>query len=311
MKTTCYLWAAILKAEKTLFRITLYTLFLLLWTSCTSDTVKEGYIPVDEGTLYYQEAGTGEPLILIHGHSLDHRMWEPQFYEFAKKYRTIRYDVRGYGRSSSQHEEYQFTHAADLVQLMDALQIEKAHLVGLSMGGFIGADMVACYPERVRSAVLASGNIRKSPGPGTPMDEEEAARRDKEIAELKAKGVDVMKEEWFEGLMKSGGTQRERMREPLRQMIRDWDAWQPLHKEARVIIGMDAYIALQQNNPETPVLLVEGKAPGNRYSENPDILNYLPNGKLIVLDDCGHMLTMEQPEAFNKTVLNFLSTLTE
>lgn len=291
----------------------LRTLFLgmlcLLFTGCASDAVKQGYIEVDNGSLYYEELGQGEPLILVHGHSLDHRMWDTQFATFAENYRVVRYDVRGYGRSSEQSEDYQFTHAADLVKLMDALQIDKAHIVGLSMGGFIGADMLGCYPERMKSAVLASGNIRKSPGPSNPMGEEEAARRDKEIADLKAKGVDVMKQEWFEGLMKSGGTQRERMRQPLWQMIEDWSAWQPLHKEVRVIIGMDAYVALQENHPEVPVLLVEGNAAGNRYSEKPDILNYLPNGKQIVLDDCGHMLNMEQPEAFNAAVLNFLANL--
>jgi Predicted hydrolases or acyltransferases (alpha/beta hydrolase superfamily) len=292
-----------------LFRIFLCCFFLHQWLGCASDPVKEGYIVVDEGLLYYQEAGKGEPVILIHGHSLDHRMWETQFHEFARNYRVIRYDVRGYGRSSEQSEEYQFTHAGDLVKLMDALEIDKAHLVGLSMGGFIGADMLGCYPERVESAVLASGNIRKSPGPSTPMGEEEAARRDREIAELKAKGVDVMKQEWFEGLMSSGGTQRERMREPLWQMISDWDAWQPLHKEVRVIIGLDAYAALQEGHPEMPVLLVEGNSPGNRYSKKPDILNFLPNGRQVVLDDCGHMLNMEQPEAFNETVRNFWKSL--
>ncbi|NDW11895.1 alpha/beta hydrolase [Bacteroides sp. 214] len=280
---------------------------LFLVTGCASDSIKSGYIEVDNGSLYYEELGKGEPIILIHGHSLDHRMWDTQFEVFAKQYRVIRYDSRGYGRSSQQQEGYQFTHAADLVKLMNALHIDKAHIVGLSMGGFIGADMLGYYPERVKSAVLASGNIRKSPGPSTPMDEEEATRREQEIAELKAKGVDVMKREWFEGLMNSGGTQRERMREPLWQMISDWSAWQPLHKEARVIIGLDAYAALKEKCPKVPVLLIAGNAPGNRYAEHPDILNYLPNGKQIVLDDCGHMLNMEQPEAFNAAVMEFIT----
>ena len=236
-------------------------------------------------------------------------MWEEQFDAFARHYRTIRYDVSGYGRSSEQVEGVQFTHAVDLIRLMDALGIEQAHLVGLSMGGFIGADMLGCTPERVRSAVLASGNIRRSPGPSTPMDEEEAARRDREIAELKAKGVDVMKRGWFEGLMQSAGTQRERMREPLWQMISDWSAWQPLHKEARVIVGLDTWQALRERRPEVPVLPVEGNAPGNRYSEHPEILDDLPHGRQVILEDCGHMLNMEQPKAFNEAVLRFPATI--
>ncbi|MCD7901824.1 MAG: alpha/beta hydrolase [Bacteroides sp.] len=286
-------------------------LSLLFFMGCSANNLKEGYIEVDNGSLYYQELGNGEPLIFVHGHSLDHRMWDTQFEVFARQYRVIRYDVRGYGRSSSQSEDDQFTHVEDLVKLMDALQIEKAHIVGLSMGGFIGADMLGWFPEKMKSAVLASGNIRKSPGPSQPMDEEEKARRDKEIAELKEKGVDVMKREWFEGLMESGGTQRERMRQPLWQMIEDWDAWQPLHKEVRVIAGLDAHEALKKKHPEVPVLLVAGNAPGNRYSENPEILQYLPNGKQVVLEDCGHMLNMEQPDAFNQIVLEFLASIEE
>ena len=106
-----------------------------LYSQDTGDVqVKSGYMKVPEGSLYYEEAGTGEPLIFIHGHSLDRRMWNEQFFKFAKHYRAIRYDLRGYGVSSKQTEDFQFTHAEDLVALMDALHIRKAHIVGLSLG---------------------------------------------------------------------------------------------------------------------------------------------------------------------------------
>lgn len=271
--------------------------------------VKQGRIKVGNGSLYYEEAGEGEPLIFVHGHSLDHRMWDEQFPVFAKKYRTIRYDLRGYGISSPQTEDYQFTHVEDLQTLMDSLHIKKAHIVGLSLGGFIGADMLGWFPERMSSAFLASGNIRKSKGPSEPMTKEEAAKRDEEIAALKAKGVDVMKKEWFEGLMKSGGTQKERMRQPLWQMIDDWDAWQPLHKEVRVVAGLDAYAKLKENRPSVPTLIVEGRSPENRFSDHPEILNYLPNGKLKIIEDCGHMMNMERPEEFNVALEDFLLLL--
>lgn len=97
--------------------------------------VKQGRINVGNGSLYYEEAGQGEPIIFVHGHSLDHRMWDEQFLVFAKKYHVIRYDLRGYGISSSQTEDYQFMHVEDLVTLMDSLHIKKAHIVGLSLGG--------------------------------------------------------------------------------------------------------------------------------------------------------------------------------
>ena len=279
--------------------------FYILKSGETAD-FKSGRIDVGNGSLYYEEAGSGEPVIFVHGHSLDHRMWDEQFAEFAKEYRVIRYDLRGYGASSSQTGDYQFTHVQDLVTLMDSLHIRKAHIVGLSLGGFIGADMLGWFPERMASAFLASGNIRKSKGPSQPMTKEEALKRDEEIAALKVKGVDVMKREWFEGLMSSGGTRKERMRQPLWEMIDDWDAWQPLHKEVRVVAGLDAYEAIKKNHPTVPTLIVEGKSANNRYSNQPEILKYLPNGKLKVLEDCGHMLNMEQPEAFNAALREFL-----
>lgn len=268
--------------------------------------VKQGRIQVGNGSLYYEEAGRGEPLIFVHGHSLDHRMWDGQFSVFAKNYRVIRYDLRGYGVSSPQTEDYQFTHAEDLVALMDSLHIRKAHIVGLSLGGFVTADMLAYFPERMLSAFLASGNIRKSKGPSQPMTKEEAVKRDEEIAALKKKGVDVMKREWFEGLMKSGGSRRERMRAPLWRMIDEWDAWQPLHKEVRVVAGLDAIERLKRSHPDVPALIVEGHSPDNRFSKKPQILDYLPNGKLKVIEDCGHMMNMERPEEFNVVLEEFL-----
>lgn len=271
--------------------------------------LKRGSVKVDEAKLYYEETGTGEPVIFVHGHSLNHRMWDEQFYEFGKYYRVIRYDIRGYGYSSPQTETKQFTHVEDLVCLMNALNIEKAHIVGLSLGGFIGADMLGWFPERMLSAVLASGNVRPLPKPSVPMDTDETARRDAEIAALKKKGVDVMKREWFYGLMKSGGTQRERMRMPLWNMIYQWDAWQPLHKEVRVIAGGDAFDELKENRPIVPVMLLEGKSENNHFPEKPEMLKYLPKGQIVVVPDAGHMMNMEQPEEFNRIILDFLQKI--
>ena len=77
-----------------------------------------------------------------------------------------------------------------------------------------------------------------------------------------------MKKEWFEGLMKSGGSQRERMRVPLWQMIDEWDAWQPLHKEVRVVAGLDAIEELKKSHPAVPSLIVEGHSSDNKFSKN-------------------------------------------
>ena len=282
--------------------------------NATEPAVKRGWIHVGDAKLYYEELGKGEPLILVHGHSLDHTMWNEQFYEFAKTHRVIRYDLRGYGRSSMPSEDKQFLHAEDLNTLMQKLGIQKAHLVGLSLGGFVVTDMLALHADKILTATLASGNIFPVPGPDHPMDEAEKQKRYAEIAALKKKGIDVMKREWFNALMRSGGSQKERMRYALWKMIYEWDAWQPLHLEPRLVLGLSVNEKLShmtsplQGGPRraVPVLILEGKSTTNKVPEHPEILDLLPGSKLVWIEDAGHMCNMEQPEAFNREVLRFV-----
>lgn len=284
----------------------------LIAGSCSHNRSTDGYIPVSNGgKIYYTQTGTETPLILFHGHSLDHRMWEPQMEEFAKHFRVIRIDFRGYGRSSSQSETHQFTHLDDIIAVMDSLHIEQAHIVGLSMGAFVAGDMLAMHPERMLSCVMASGGIRHAKGPHQPIDSLESARRDREIEELKAKGIDVFKAEWLEALIAGGGSRREDMREPLAAMIADWDAWQPLHKEVRLFWAEEAWQELKIRRPDVPTLMIKGETELKGGTFAPRELEYLPNGKAVVLPDCGHMMNMEQPELFNRTVLDFLYSIAQ
>src|SRR5437016_3882998 len=85
--------------------------------------------------LYAVEEGASDPVVLIHGLTLDHRMWEPQVGPLAQHYRVIRYDLRGFGQSSDPRKGVPYHDRVDLEALLDALMIETAHLVGLSRGG--------------------------------------------------------------------------------------------------------------------------------------------------------------------------------
>jgi len=282
---------------------TILLLSLALVGCSKSQSVKTGYIKVSPtDSLYYEETGKGIPIILLHGHSLDTRMWDDQFETFSKDHRVVRFDFRGYGKSSLPKEGEQFTHLDDLLTLMDSLKIDKAHIVGLSMGAFIASDMLGLHPERMISCTLASGGLKTYKGPSSPMDSLEKAKRDSSIAALKAKGVDVMKREWTDALLSSAGSGRERLREPLTRIIDDWTAWQPLHYEPRTIYAADAAKAFYKRCPETPTLILQDMH-GNGRSK---MLDYLPNGRLVIMQDCGHMMNMEKPEYFNKVVLDFI-----
>lgn len=285
-------------------------ILVLLWALCGAMTTalgaEKGYVKVPEGRLYYEISGEGTPLIFVHGHSLDRRMWREQVAFFEKHYRVIVYDARGYGKSSKQREDLLFTHCDDLVALMDALGIEKAHIVGLSMGGFIAGDLLAMHPERMLSCTLAEGHIRSTPSINHPMTEEERAAKQASIDAVKAKGMRTYKKEWFESLM-NGGTKAERMRKPLWQQIRKWDGWQATHHEVHCYYAREAMEVLKERKPDVPTLFLSGRRPTGKLRTNPSMMNYLKNSRHEYIDDSGHMCNMEQPEAFNQKVFAFLA----
>ncbi len=100
--------------------------------------MKNGLLAYNDGHIYYEVSGSGEPIVFIHGFTLDHRMWRPQVEFFAQDYQVITYDVRGFGKSSIPTQPY--SHDDDLLALLTYLGIEQAHIVGLSMGGRIATN---------------------------------------------------------------------------------------------------------------------------------------------------------------------------
>jgi pimeloyl-ACP methyl ester carboxylesterase len=95
--------------------------------------MKSATLLLNNGQIYYETIGSGEPIIFIHGFTLSHIMWRPQVAFFNKDYRVITYDARGFGRSSLPDKPYD--HAADLYALLNHLDIKQAHIAGLSMAG--------------------------------------------------------------------------------------------------------------------------------------------------------------------------------
>lgn len=266
--------------------------------------IKRGYIKVDSGRLYYEEMGKGPPLIFIHGHSFDHSEWKPQLNVFAKKFRVITYDVRGYGRSSMPVEFSKIMHADDLLTLMDRLGIRKAHLAGLSMGGFISLDFLALHQDRVLSATLASGDIwTGSPGPTVPWNDSSIAKRRQEISELYKNGIDEYKRNWFNALTTRNGEVIGALREPVWQMIYKWDAWQPTHVEPRFLLGTSVVERLSKMNTTVPVLVLTGELETNRKSRLPQ---YIPTAREERIPGAGHVSNLENPDVFNRILFDFL-----
>src|SRR5579883_2263634 len=110
-----------------------------------SQAIQSGFAEVNGGRLYYEVAGQGHPLVLTHEGIADHRMYDDQFGVFAQHYRTIRYDLRGFGQSSLPTEP--FVYGEDLYGLLRFLGVERAHVLGMSIGGGASIDLALSHPE--------------------------------------------------------------------------------------------------------------------------------------------------------------------
>src|SRR5512134_273657 len=116
-------------------------------------------LKTDDGiSLHYEEAGAGTPMVFVHEFAGDHRSWEPQVRYFSRRYRCITFNARGYPPSDvpADGERYSQDRARDDIRdVLDGLKIDRAHVVGLSMGGFATLHFGFTYPNRARSLVVA------------------------------------------------------------------------------------------------------------------------------------------------------------
>lgn len=267
--------------------------------------IVSGFVPVENGSLYYEMKGSGEPLILLHGHSFDRRMWDKQFDTFSDHFQVIRYDLRGYGRSTEPDSGQTFMHVNDLIALMDQLNIQKANLVGVSLGSFVIADMLALFPDRIQTAVMASGAVYDCPGPSTPVSPEEIGKRMREIELLKSTGIHNYKKNWFNSLMKGTGSNGESNRQPMWEMIYQWTAWQPLNIEPRLLLGNEVLDTL--GDITVPVLFIySGLDSEGSHRSSDRLAQKIAHAKKVWIENAGHMSNMEQPRIFNQIVFDFI-----
>ena len=129
-------------------------------------------IVTDDGvTLHAEEAGQGEPLLFVHEFAGDHRSWEPQMRFFSAAYRCVTYAARGYPPSDVPTDPAAYSQeraVADAIAVLDGLEIGRAHVVGLSMGGFTALHLALKHPERIGSAVVAGPATAPSPSAPKP-----------------------------------------------------------------------------------------------------------------------------------------------
>jgi pimeloyl-ACP methyl ester carboxylesterase len=124
-----------------------------------------GLLNVPDARLYYEVAGAGPAMVFVHGFTFDTRMWDDQWSVFAEHYRVVRYDLRGFGRSAP--EPVPYSDVDDLLALLNFLDIERAHLVGLSMGGIVSVHFALGHPGEFAGWSPQTAGLAASPGPRT------------------------------------------------------------------------------------------------------------------------------------------------
>lgn len=261
-----------------------------------------GLLGGDAAGLYYEVAGSGHPLVLIHAGIADSRMWDDQFHILAQHFRVIRYDIRTFGKSKDQPEL--FSHHEDLHQLLLHLGVEKTYLMGASIGGAIAIDFTIAYPDMVDGLVLVGTGIRGyrlKHLAEQDWSELEAAYERGDYAEV----VDQEVRLWVDG----PGRRPDQVEPSVRERVREMET-------ANIEAGADEDAAQPLKPPaishlreiRAPVLLIVGEEDGPDIHEVAELLKVaIPDVTVEMMPNTAHVPNMEQPEQFNALVLDFLS----
>ena len=262
----------------------------------------------DNVKLYYEEVGQGTPILFVHEFASDYRGWEPQMREFGKRYRCITYSARGYTPSDVPDDKDAYSYRdvmRDCVGVLDHLKIARAHLVGLSMGGYTCLQVALNHPGRVRSMVLAgtgSGSERwytddfhaHSRALGDQFERDGSAK----IAETYGMGPSrqpfLLKDprgfaEFTRQLAEhdaQGSANTSRGFQGARPSLYDFEA------EIRKLA--------------TPALIVVGDEDERCIEPSLFLKDAIPASGLVMLPKTGHVVNLEEPNLFNQAVGDFL-----
>ena len=258
------------------------------------------YYQSGEINLYYEEHGRGEPIIFLHGFTLDHRVWGPQVKFFSANYRVIVVDSRGHGKSGAPKSGYGRDYRIeDLLKLFHHLNLDRAHLVGLSMGGSTAIGFALKYQSMLKSLTLVStGAAGFKPG-------RKVARVD-ELA--KAEGVESARKQWLDWNMIYYKEKHQDVGRLLKKMIEEHSGaiW------ADVKRGDYPKSNDLESVPKisVPTLIVAGEKDKIFVPLSEELHKRIKNSQLVIMKGAGHILNLEYPQEFNKMLDRFLEEVT-
>ena len=269
------------------------------------------YVEAYGAKLYFEESGHGYPIIFIHEFASDLRGWEAQVRHFSRGYRCIAYNARGYPPSDVPEDAslYSWEFAVDdIAAVMRGLKIERAHLVGLSMGGYAALQFGLRYPEKASAIVAASVGSGSHP-----------SQRDAWLRE-----TSVLARIFIEHGMVSMAERMARGPARIQLKYKDQKSWREFVARLRQhsALGMSNTMARCQalrpslhdlrdqfSEMTVPVLLAVGDEDVRCLETNLMLKSALPNAGLWICPNTGHAINLEEPAAFNAQIENFLSAV--
>jgi 3-oxoadipate enol-lactonase len=258
-------------------------------------------IEVMDEALAHLDVGHGLPVVLLHAFPLNRSMWEAQMAALLGECRCIAPDLRGFGDSPSTGPYSMDRYADDVAALLDALRIEKSVICGLSMGGYVALALWRRHPSRIRGLVLADTRAAADTLDG-------AAKRIELIELARQEGVPAVVERQLPGLL--GKSTREKhpdLMERIRSMVRT------------NVEGVTGALEAMRTRPDStrllptidvPTLIVVGEEDAiTPVKEARAMHAAIPNSRLEVVPEAGHLSNLERPAAFNTALSDFVGSL--
>jgi pimeloyl-ACP methyl ester carboxylesterase len=268
--------------------------------------VQSGTAEVQGARLYYEVAGRGHPLVLIHAGIADCRMWDDQFEVFARRFRVVRYDVRGFGRSDMPPGP--FSHQADLAGLLGHLDLGRAYVLGVSMGGLIAIDFTIERPEMVAALIpVASALSGSKPSDGLLAQwatVEEVAEKDGDVP----RAVELELRMWVDGPRRTPDQVDPAVRERVREM--NTAVFMRALRPEGTPVPLDPPAIDRLGEIVVPTLIIVGDGDQPDIVATADLLAQgIAGARQVVMPGLAHVPNMERPAEFNSIVQEFLGSL--
>jgi 3-oxoadipate enol-lactonase len=259
--------------------------------------LKQGFIEVNDGRLFYELSGTGQAIVFLHGMCLDHRMWQKQVEYFSDSYTCVNIDLRGFGQSSVPGSTAYSFHE-DIKTVLDSLKITNpAVFIALSMGGRAAVNFSLAYPERTKGLVLADAVIDGYTFTDFKMS------FFSEVAKLE--GINAANKSFLDHKLFSSVRENTSVFDRFREMVLSYSGWHWVNKNPVQFLSPPAIQRLAEI--EVPVLIITGEKDIPDFQKAAAIVHEgISQSVKKQIAAAGHMCNMEKPELFNSLVSDFL-----